>query len=126
MKSPNGKFETVCTNYGEVRMGSPLFGSIEIRGLKRQFEERLFGEAMAFSPDSRYFAISELVDGGRNGPVSRVVVVELRQGYEYIATPSSPGLIRSVAWKPEDKLSIVHWQHPYGETNLSWSPPSGA
>lgn len=126
MTSPDGKFEALCTNYEEVRMGSPLFGGIEIRGLKRQFEDRLFGEDMAFSPDSQLLAIAELVDAGRNGPISRVVVIELNKGHEYIATPSASGLIRSVTWKPEGKLSIVHWQHACGETCLSWAPPKDA
>jgi hypothetical protein len=30
MTSPNGKFEVVTHDYGEVRMGSPEFGHIDI------------------------------------------------------------------------------------------------
>lgn len=126
MTSPDGRFEVVCSGFMEVRMGSPLLGSIEVRGLKRRFDGRQFGEAMAFSPDSRFFAIAELVDGGCDGPISRVVVLELSANREFVATPSAPGLIRSVAWTSDDALSITHWQHPYGETTLSWSAPKNA
>jgi hypothetical protein len=110
----------------EVRMGSPLFGSIEVRGLKRRFDGRQFSEAMAFSLDSRFFAIAELVDCGRDGPTSRVVVLDLPANREFVATPSAPGLIRTVTWNRDGALSIVHWQHPYGETTLTWSPPKNA
>ena len=73
MNSHDGKFEVLCSDYGEVRMGSPEFGNIEIRGLKRRFEGRLFGRAMAFSPDSPFFAIAELANAGpkRGHVVSR-------------------------------------------------------
>jgi len=107
----------------EVRMGSPLFGTIEVHGLKKKFDGRLFGEAMAFSPDSCYLAIAELTDGGRNGPVSRVVVIELSSGDELIASPITPGLIRKISWVNSATLSIVRWAHPFGESTIVWTAP---
>ena len=53
MRSPNGKFEVFKINYTEVRMGSPLFGSLDIIGSPVKLGERWFGEPMCFSPDSK-------------------------------------------------------------------------
>lgn len=107
-------------------MGSPLFGSIEVRGLKRRFDGRRFGEAMAFSPDSRWFAIAELIDTGSDGPISRAIVLQLALDREYIASPSVQGLINRLSWVAENTLSIVQWRHLYGETSVTWRAPKDA
>ncbi len=48
MKTPDGRREVVKSNYTEVRMGSPLFGSIAIHGGIAETTGRTFGEAMSF------------------------------------------------------------------------------
>jgi hypothetical protein len=118
MKSPDGTFEVVCSNYREIRMGSPEFGSIEIIGSQFRPEGRSFGDAMAFSPDSRFLAISELVDASQ--PASRVVLFDLKKKKERIVFSRYPSLILKVDWPSPDEVRIHSWSLPGGDEHSSW------
>jgi hypothetical protein len=121
MKSPNGQYEVVTRDYGEVRMGSPEFGSIEIRGASLDTSGE-FGAAMAFSPDSRFLAVEQLVDTVP-GPHTRAVVLDLERRRCIIIHDQNPGFIRRFAWSPEGLLSFVTWSHLAGEREHSWQAP---
>jgi hypothetical protein len=121
MKSPNGKIEVVCSDYGEIRMGSPEFGNIKIVGTSFSTNGRSFGDAMAFSPDSRYFAIAELVDASR--PSTRVVAFDLKRKAERIVFVRDPGLIKKLDWISPDEMKISSWSHLYGDEVSSWRAP---
>ena len=84
MNSPDGQREVATSNYFEVRMGSPLFGSIEVRGGLAATAGRLFGEAMSFSADSRFLAIEEYLSTSGTGPHTRVVVFDLAAGTDVV------------------------------------------
>jgi len=117
MKSPNGRSTVIKIDYNETRMGGPLIGRIKIEGGRAKTGEREFGEAMAFSPDSRYLAVGELVGTtkGDAGPHSQVVVFDLDLGKEHVVHDEYGGLIHEVSWNVEGYLSVVAWRYPEGE-----------
>ena len=63
IQSPDGKYSVEQhDDFGEIGMGSPSFGHITIHGTKAQPPDRLYGEAVVFSPDSRFVALEELYE----------------------------------------------------------------
>ena len=126
MKSPNGRCTVTKIDYNETRMGGPLIGRIHVDGGRAKTGEREFGEAMAFSPDSRYLAVGELVGVTRDnaGPHSQVVVFDLELGKEYVVHDEYGGLIHGVSWDVQGGLSVTAWRYPDGESEHRdvWSP----
>lgn len=122
MISPDGKFEVAMHDYGEVRMGSPRFGRIEIRGAHFSTGGREFGEAMSFSPDSRFLAVEELV-GTVPDPHTRVVVFDFERRRQVIVHDQNPGFVRRFAWSSEGLLTIFTWAHLVGEREHTWQAP---
>jgi hypothetical protein len=118
MKSPDGTLEVICSDYSEIRMGRAVFGRIDIMGAPFRPEGRIFGEAMAFSPDSRFLAISELVDAAQ--PASRVVVFDFGRKIERIVFSRTPSLIRKIDWPSRDEVRIHSWSLPGGDEQSSW------
>ncbi|HMP83963.1 MAG TPA: hypothetical protein PKA41_14790 [Verrucomicrobiota bacterium] len=121
MTSPNGKYEVMTHDYGEVRMGSPEFGSIKIHGTSLDTTGE-FGVVMAFSPDSRFLATEQLV-GTIPGPHTRVVVFDFERRRRIIVHDQNPGFIRRFKWSPDGLLSFVTWSHLAGEGEHSWQSP---
>lgn len=122
MKSPNGQYEVVLHDFGEVRMGSPPFGRIEIRGASFDTAGQSFGELMAFSPDSRFLAVEQLASTAP-GPHTRAVVFDFERKRQLIVHNQNPGLLRRFAWSPDGLLAIVSWSHLYGEREHFWQAP---
>jgi hypothetical protein len=123
MKSPNGQYEVVQQDYGEVRMGSPLFGRIEIRGASINTSGQEFGEPMAFSPDSRFLAAEQLV-GTNPNPHTRAVVFDIERRCQIIVHDQNPGFVRRFSWSLEGLLTITTWSHLAGEREYSWQAPA--
>ena len=122
MKSPDGRFEVLQHNYDEIRMGSPLFGQLEILGSSFATVSGQFAEPVAFSPDSRFLAAAELVSTTPN-PAGRVVVFDFHRGVPIIVFAFT-GLARRFTWEPEGVLTVTTWTHLGGEdTRRVWSPP---
>ena len=122
MKSSDNRFEVVQHNYDEIRMGSPLFGQLEIRGSSFGILPGEFAEPVAFSPDSRFLAAAELVTT-IPGPAGRVVVFDFQRGVPIIVH-SFTGLARRFSWEPDGALTATTWSHLAGEdTRRVWSPP---
>ena len=117
MKSPDGRRTVVKRDYNEVRTGGPLTGRIHVEGGRAKTAEREFGDAMAFSPDSRYLAVGEIVGNPRDGGShSRVVVFDLELDREHLVHDEDGGLIQEVSWSVQGDLSVVAWRYPDGET----------
>ena len=122
MTSPNGQYEVVKHDYGEIRMGSPEFGRIEIRGASFDTNGREFGEPMAFSPDSRFLATVQLV-GTVPGPHTRAVIFDFERRGQIIVHDQNPGFVRHFAWSPDGLLTMVTWSHVHGEREVTWQAP---
>jgi hypothetical protein len=122
MKSPNGQYEVVKHDFGEVRMGSPLFGRIEIHGASFDMGNKEFGEPMAFSPDSR-FLVTEQLFSTVPDPHTRAVVFDFEQKRQIIVHDQNPGLLRRFTWSSDGLLTIVSWTHLVGEREHTWQAP---
>ena len=84
-------------DYGEIGMGSPWFGHITVKGATIQFPNSLFGEAVAFSPDSRFLALEELVE---TRPFrTKLIVIELARPKIFIVRVQSQGMATPKEWK---------------------------
>jgi len=103
MKSPNGQYNVILHNYGEVRMGSPSFGRIEIQGSSFNTNNQEFGEPMAFSPDSRFLAAEQLVNT-MPGPHTRAIVFDFEKKRQIIVHNQNPGLLRRFSWSADGLL----------------------
>jgi hypothetical protein len=123
MKSPNGQYNLLKADFKEIRMGSPLFGTIELRG-SRVDTQGSFGEPMAFSPDSKFLAVEHLVDATASGPHVQVVVLELQSQRRLVVHDQNPGLVRRFEWTADGALTITVWSHLAGENEIVWRPPS--
>jgi hypothetical protein len=122
MKSPDGQYEVATHDYGEVRMGSPEFGRIEIRGAGFSTDGREFGAPMAFSPDSRFLAVEELV-GTVPDPHTRAIVFDFDRQREVIVHDQNPGFMRRFVWSQDGLLTIITWSHLAGERERTWHAP---
>lgn len=112
----------VTRDFGEVRMGSPEFGRIEIRGALLDTSGE-FGVPMAFSHDSRFLATEQLVDTVP-GPHTRVVVFDLDRQARIIVHDQNSGFVRQFDWSADSVLSFVTWSHQAGEHQHSWRAPA--
>ncbi len=121
MKSPDGKYQVEQINYNEVRMGTPLYGSIKISGLTMDTSGQ-YGQAMAFSPDSRFLAVEELVDTSQ-GPHTHAVVFDFSRKRKIIVHVQNPGIIRRFSWSPTNLLTTFAWSVASGEREYQWQAP---
>ena len=122
MKSPDDRYRVVKRDFQEVRMGSPLFGQIEIQGSNFGLVDGEFAEQFAFSDDSRFLAAAALVDT-RLGPHMQVIVFDLAHGSR-TSVFDHHGLIHDIQWESDGALSLVTWTHLDGEKYLPriWHP----
>jgi uncharacterized protein len=124
--SADGRRAVVKSNYREIRIGAPSFGEIAVTGGQAATSGRVFGEAMAFSDDSRYLGLAEyagLTDDG--GLHTRVVVFDLDEGTEFLAFDQPGGLIEDVRWAPDGALSVSARSPSAGPTEAEsvWTRP---
>ena len=124
MKSPDGQYELRIFEKSEYRMGSPQYGRVDILNSPCTTDDHRLGEVVAFSPDSRFLAIDELVSW-RDYPHTRAVVFELATGKDYVAHEQSPGIITDLTWVAANSLSITAYISDLGEERQhTWSAPS--
>jgi hypothetical protein len=124
MISPNGQYEVVPGDYEEIRMGSPQFAPITIRGAAFDTSGQSFGEAMEFSPDSRFFAVEQLVGAPATGPHTRAVVFDFERQRQIIVHDQNPGFIKRLSWSPDGLLTITSWSLLAGEREHTWKAPA--
>jgi hypothetical protein len=123
LKSPDGRFEAIQRKFDEVRMGSPQFAHLEIRGSSFGSVPGQFAEPIAFSPDSRFLAAAELGDTTPD-PQGRVVVFDFERERQ-IMVHAFTGFATAFSWLDDGTLSVATWRHLHGEqTRTVWRAPA--
>lgn len=75
MKSPDGRHDAVLIAAGEIRFG-PVYCELKIDGIAQT--NRIFGEELKWSPDSRFLAVEEwLTTDYVSGPITRAAIFDL-------------------------------------------------
>src|SRR5204863_9986789 len=106
--SPDGRYSVEQQDdYGEIGMGSPAFGHIILRGTDAQFPDNLFGEAVLFSPDSRFVAVEQLVE---TRPFrTKLIAVELPRGTVHFIRLQPQGTATPQRWESATRRSPRVW-----------------
>jgi hypothetical protein len=123
IQSPDGKYTVEQQDdFGEIGMGSPAFGHITFRGAHVQFPDYLFGEAVVFSPDSRFVALEQLVE---TTPFrTKLIAVELPRGTVHFIRLQPQGTATPQRWETATRLSYRVWSVGSAAEMQSWDAPS--
>jgi hypothetical protein len=120
--SPSGRYSVERhDDYGEIGMGSPAFGHLTIHGVESQLPDRLYGEAVVFSPDSRFVALEELFE---TTPFrTKLIVVELPRCKIFTVRVQPQGTVTPVRWDSPTRL--VYSARSVGSARecLEWDAP---
>ncbi len=122
ISSPDGKYAVEQQeDFGEIGMGSPLFGHITIHGAEGHLPDREYGEAVVFSPDSRFVALEELFE---TAPFrTKLVVVELPRCKIFTVRVQLQGRATPVNWATPSRLVYRTWAVGLGSETLEWEAP---
>ena len=120
--SPDGKYSVEQhEDFGEIGMGSPLFGHITINGTDARLSDGFYGEPVVFSPDSRFVALEELVE---TSPFrTRLVVVELPKGKMHLVRLQPRGTVTPLRWDGDRKLIYIEWSVGLPREQGEWIAP---
>jgi hypothetical protein len=120
--SPDGRYSVeLQDDYGEIGMGSPAFGHIVFRGTDTQFPDYLFGEAILFSPDSRFVALEQLVE---TRPFrTKLIAVELPRGTVHFIRLQPQGTATPQRWESATRLIYRVWLGGSARQMQSWDVP---
>jgi hypothetical protein len=122
IQSPDAKYSVeLHEDFGEIGMGSPLFGHITIRGTEGQLPDRLYGETVVFSPDSRFVALEELF--GTSPFRTKLVVVELPRCTVFTVRVQPQGRATPVRWATLSRLVYTTWSVGVAQETLEWEAP---
>ena len=119
IQSPDGNYAVQKhDDYGEIGMGSPAFGHLTIKGAEGQLPERLYGEAIVFSPDSRFVALEELVE---TRPFrTKLIVVELPRCRIFTVRLQPLGTATPLRWDSPTRLVYAIWSAGGARETLEW------
>ena len=120
--SPNGVYSVkLHADFGEIGMGSPIYGTLTLQGVQGNLPEGLYGETILFSPDSRYVALEKL--SNPRPFQTQLIIVEFPRGLIITAAAPSKGRVTPVKWLSAKTLVYSSWR--LGESNsfLEWSAP---
>ncbi len=122
IQSPGGKYSVEKhDDFGEIGMGSPCFGHITIHGAKGQPPDRLYGDAIVFSPDSRFVALEELFE---TTPFrTKLVVVELPRCKVFTVRVQTQGTATPLRWSTPSRLVYSAWSVGVARETLEWEAP---
>jgi hypothetical protein len=125
IQSPDGRFSVEQQDdYGEIGMGSPAFGHIIFRGTNVQFPDCLFGEAVVFSPDSRFVALEQLME---TQPFrTQLIAVELPRGKIHYVRLRPQGTATAQRWESATRLIYRVWSVGSAAEIQSWDAPAPA
>jgi hypothetical protein len=120
--SPDGKYAVeLQDDYGEIGMGNPWFGHIVFRGADVQFPDYLFGEAVVFSPDSRFVALEQLEEGRPFR--TKLIAVELPHGTLHFIRLQAKGTATPQAWESATRLLYRVWSVGSAMEMEFWDAP---
>jgi len=122
IQSPEGKYSIEQQDdFGEIGMGSPLFGHITIRGAEGKVPDRLYGEAAVFSPDSRFVALEELFE---TTPFrTKLIVMELPRCKIFTVRVLPQGRATPVRWTTPTRLVYTTWSVGVARETQEWDAP---
>jgi hypothetical protein len=122
IQSPDGKYSVEKhDDFSEIGMGSPCFGHITIHGTKGQPPDRLYGDAIVFSPDSRFVALEELFE---TTPFrTKLVVVELPRCKVFTVRVQTQGTVTPLRWSTPSRLVYSTWSVGVARETLEWEAP---
>jgi hypothetical protein len=122
IQSPDGKYSVEKhDDYGEIGMGSPLFGHATINGGEGQLPDRLYGEDIIFSPDSRFVALEELLETTPFG--TKLIAVELPGGKIFTVRAQPKGRATPLRWDSATRLVYRTWSIGGARETLTWDAP---
>jgi hypothetical protein len=90
LPSPNGRYTAVITGAVEIQMSGPTRGTLRVNGIVREH----CNPSMAWSDDSEYLAVVEIVDRARP---ARLVILSMRRGDARYA-PGAYGCLELLAF----------------------------
>lgn len=123
IKSPDARYEAVQRSFDEIRMGSPQFCRLEIRGSRFGEVPGYFAEPLAFSSDSRFLAAAELGDVTPD-PQGRVIVFDFARARQ-IMVHAFTGFATGFTWTDDGTLTVTTWRHLHGEqARAIWRAPA--
>lgn len=94
--SPNGKHSISLTPLGEIRFGPPYF-QVSVDGVV--LRDRVFGDKVAWSEDSRYVALEEwLTTDYEKGPVTRLLVIDTARGTNAASDRIDKGFVQDIVF----------------------------
>tara|TARA_R110002050_G_scaffold14828_2_gene46428 strand:+ start:1752 stop:2147 length:396 start_codon:yes stop_codon:yes gene_type:complete len=92
LKSPDGRHDAVLITVGEIRFG-PVYCELKIDGIAQI--NRIFGEELKWSPDSRFLAVEEwLTTDYVSGPITRAAIFDLEAHRCTALKPAERGFCR--------------------------------
>jgi hypothetical protein len=100
-----------------MRMGSPQYGELILDG--EAIAKEIEYQSLTWSDDRRLLAGQQLVSW-RDGPRTRVVVIDAERRIELAATPAVDGLCNPMRFE-DDGLVYRHWHHRRGEQEFRLS-----
>ena len=125
IRSSDGRYSVeLHDDYGEIAMGSPSFGHATIHGTEGQLPDRMYGEAVVFSPDSRFVALEELFE---TTPFrTKLIVVELPRGKIFTVQVQPQGTVTPVRWESSTRLVYTTWSVGGSRETSVWETPEGS
>ena len=118
--SPNGLYSvTLHDDFGEIGMGSPIYGTLTLQGAQGNLPDGPYGETILFSPDSRFLALEKLSSAPYQ---TQLLVVEFPRGLVFTAAAPSEARVTPVKWL-SPKTLIYSSRSGFNECLLEWGLP---
>ena len=120
--SPDGKYSVLMQDdYGEIAMGSRSFGHLTITGVEASLPDQLYGDAILWSPDSRFVALEALFEV--NPFRTKLVVMQLPRCKVFTVRVQPQGTVTPLRWENPTCLIYTAWSVGVPRENFQWNVP---